>query len=1047
MKWKIFILLLVAAAFNACKVKDAVNPVVMADKWENPEWENPEVFQINREYPTASFYRFPEGLVPPTGYGWENSPYYLSLNGTWKFFYADSVQARPRIFYRDDFDVSGWNDLEVPSNWEMKGYGIPIYTNIKYVFPANPPYIPHEMNNNGSYKRDFEIPADWQGKDVYLHFAGVSGAMYIWVNGEFVGYNEGSKTAAEYKVTEVVKPGKNTIAVQVLRWSDASYMEDQDFWRLSGIERDVYLYTTNKVTLRDFRVTSDLENDYRDGVFKVELQIDNNTAQSAQQTVEVKLLDGNREVYGAAKLLELPAGRTESSFSATIPNVKSWNAEHPNLYRLLITFNGESTAIGVGFRNIKIANSQLLINGKAVLFKGVNLHDHSHTEGHALTEEWTSWDLRLMKQNNINAIRCSHYPKDPHFYRLCDQYGFYVIDEANIELHGMGATNQGLDKDPEKKAKHPAYLPEWKGAHLDRTIRMFERDKNFPCIITWSLGNEAGNGQNFYVTYDWLKANDKTRPVQYEGAIEYENTDIQAPMYWPIQRMISYAKQENTRPLIQCEYAHAMGNSLGNFQDYWDVIEAYPNMQGGYIWDWVDQGILTHNEAGEPYWAYGGDLGGAHLQNDGNFCLNGIVNPDRSSKPALFEVKKVYQYVKFKLADKERREVEIKNMYDFSNLNMLRFSWVLLKNGVREATGDLPVIDLEPYASKTIALDLPRLEDAQSEYHLNLYARYYGNNKLIFKGDLLAYEQFQLQAGSLQPRQASAAGAPSTSRAGEALKVSGADFAIEFDTNTGMLTSLDYGNGNILKKGIAPNFWRAPIDNDYGFKMPEKLGVWKAAGQTPELLAFEESTQGSTVSVRAKYNLPAVKNASVTMTYDIHADGAMMVKVQLDDVAPQLPVMPRFGTNFIIDEAYDQVQWFGRGPHENYQDRKTSALVGRYEALVSDLYFPYIRPQENGYRTETRWATFRNSTGKGIKISAADPFCFSAHHQYNDDFDEGMTKRQRHTTDITRRNLVNINIDKVQMGVGGDNSWGATPHKKYSIEPGNMSFKFTIEKL
>lgn len=1040
-------ILAVSVALNSCKVKESIKPVAMAGKWENPEWEDPGVFQINREYPTASFYRYADGRSALANDSWQNSPNYRSLNGTWKFYYADSVQARPAEFYRNDFDVSGWNDLEVPSNWEMKGYGIPIYTNIKYVFPANPPYIPHEMNNNGSYKRDFQIPAEWSGKDVYLHFAGVSGAMYIWVNGEFVGYNEGSKTAAEYKVTEVVKPGKNTIAVQVLRWSDASYMEDQDFWRLSGIERDVYVYATNKVTLRDFRVISDLENNYRDGVFKVELKFDNNSEQTVGRAVDVKLLDGDRIVYSVTKWMELNTGRNTWSFDAILANVRTWNAEHPNLYRLLITFNGESTAIDVGFRNIKIENSQLLVNGKPVLFKGVNMHDHSDTEGHAVTEALTKQDLMLMKQNNINAIRCSHYPKDPHFYRLCDKYGFYVIDEANIELHGMGATNQGLDNDPEKKARHPAYLPEWKEAHLDRTIRMFERDKNFPSIITWSLGNEAGNGQNFYATYDWLKANDSTRPVQYEGAIDYENTDIQAPMYWPIQRMINYAKQENTRPLIQCEYAHAMGNSLGNFQDYWDVIEAYPNMQGGYIWDWVDQGILTKNAAGESYWAYGGDLGGAHLQNDGNFCLNGIVNPDRTTKPALLETKKVYQYVKFKLADKDRGEVEIKNSYDFSNLNMLRFSWVLLKNGAEAASGELPVIDLEPYAAKKIAVAWPRLEDANSEYHLNLYARYNGTHELIPQGHVVAYEQLLLQAGSLLPKPAPAAAPLSTARTDAALRVTGSDFTIGFDTKTGELTSLDYGSGNVIKKGISPNFWRAPTDNDFGFKMPEKLGAWKEAGQTLELRALEESNKGGAVSIRAKYNLPAVKNASVEMVYDIHANGSISVTVQLADVDPGLPVLPRFGANFIIDESYNRVQWFGRGPHENYQDRKTSALVGLYEAPVADLYFPYIRPQENGYRTEVRWVAFRNNQGKGIKITAADHFGFSAHHQYNEDFDEGEAKRNRHTTDISKRDFVNINIDKVQMGVGGDNSWGAMPLVPYRIPPKAMSFQYTIEPV
>lgn len=1046
MKLKTLMMILTCAAMSACQ-EGSSQPVYVAEHWENPEWEDPEVFQINREAPTASFYRYPNEQAALSNDSWANSPFYHSLNGTWRFYYADSVQARPTDFYQDGFDLNGWSKITVPSNWELKGFGIPVYTNIKYMFPANPPYIPHDINNNGSYKRDFQLPSDWTGKDIYLHFAGVSGAFYVWVNGTFVGYNEGSKTPAEFKITEAAKPGKNTIAVQVLRWSDASYIEDQDFWRLSGIERDVYLYAAPKVALRDFKVIADLENGYQDGRFQVELALDNNTAQSVTQNVTLKLLDGEREVYAQAQSVALPAGRTILPFTTLIPEVRAWSAEHPNLYRLLITFNGESTAIDVGFRNLKIENGQLLVNGKPVLFKGVNLHDHSDTQGHVVTEDLTRQDLTLMKQNNINAIRCSHYPKDPHFYRLCDKYGFYVIDEANIETHGMGTTNQGLDNNLEKQAKHPAYLPEWKAAHLDRTIRMFERDKNFPSIITWSLGNEAGNGQNFYATYDWLKANDATRPVQYEGATGYENTDIQAPMYWPIPKMIKYAERENARPLIQCEYAHAMGNSLGNFQDYWDVIEAYPNMQGGYIWDWVDQGLLTQNEAGESYWAYGGDLGGGHLQNDGNFCLNGVVNPDRSPHPALHEVKKVYQYVKFKLLDPNKGLVEIKNGYDFSNLNQLRFSWALLKDGVEAATGELPVLDIAPYAAKPLALQLPALEAANSEYHLNLYARYDGDHEFIPKGHVVAYEQFLLQAGTSLPKTAAAAGEISTDRTDTALRVSGSGFAMEFDPSTGLLTSIDYGNGNLIQQGIAPNFWRAPIDNDFGFKMPGKLGVWKEAGKTLALQAFEESSEGGMVSIRARYKLPAVQDASLAMVYDIHADGSVAVQVELTDVDPDLPILPRFGTHFVMDKSYDQVQWLGRGPHENYQDRKTSALVGQYEAAVSELYVPYIRPQENGYRTGVRWVTFRNRDGQGIKITAAEHLSFSAHHQYNEDFDPGETKKQRHTTDIVTRDLVNINIDQAQMGVGGDNSWGAMPHKEYRILPRDMGFKYTIQPI
>ncbi|MGC1204993.1 MAG: glycoside hydrolase family 2 TIM barrel-domain containing protein [Flavobacteriaceae bacterium] len=1047
MRYNKILFLLALTSILACKEKIIERPIYVAEKWENPEWENPEIFQINREDPTASFYKYSDEASALKSESWENSPLYQSLNGTWEFYYADSVQARPTDFHKKDFDLRGWDTISVPSNWEMKGFGIPVYTNIKYMFPANPPFIPHDINNNGSYKRDFEISKDWDGKDIYLHFAGVSGAMYVWLNGEFVGYNEGSKTAAEFNITKLVKLGKNTIAVQVLRWSDASYMEDQDFWRLSGIERDVYVYASNKVTLRDFRVISDLENNYKDGVLNLNLEIDNNTDASIEKAVEVKLMDGDVEVYSENKSINLNSGTNTIDFNKTIPNVKSWNAEQPNLYTLLISVNGESIAVKVGFRNVKIENSQFLVNGQPILIKGVNLHDHDETKGHVIDEALTIKDMQLMKQNNINAIRCSHYPKNPFFYRLADKYGFYVVDEANIETHGMGVT-QDITKKPEKAENHPAYQPEWKEAHLDRTIRMFERDKNHPSIVIWSLGNEAGNGQNFYETYKWLKENDTTRLTQYEGAVGYENSDIEAPMYWRIPQMLKYVKEGGLKPLIQCEYAHAMGNSLGNLQDYWNVIEANRTMQGGFIWDWVDQGILTQNEAGENYWAYGGDLGGAHLQNDNNFCLNGIVNPDRTAHPALFEAKKVYQNMKIShISTSTLGTIEIKNMYDFTNLNTLDFSWQLLENGVQVAFGILPKIDVEPYQAMKVLIDLPKLENKSSDYHLNIYAKVAEGSELVSKGHIQAYEQIQLQRGNFSNKIISK-GNIVTSKSNDVLVVSNDNFKVEFDTKSGVLKTVDYGTGNVLKKGITPNFWRATTDNDFGFKMPKKLGAWKEASKTQELASIEEKTnQNNSVSVSAKFKLTSVKDAIAVMDYTIYPSGEIVVNTKLSVVGSKLPVLPRFGTNFIINNEFNRVKWFGRGPHENYQDRSTSALIQQYEAKVSDLYFPYSRPQENGYKTDTRWVVFTNSNGIGIKISSSNYLSFSAHHQYNDDFDAGNKKTQRHTTDIKKRDLVNINIDHMQMGVGGDNSWGAMPHEAYQIQPKSMSFQYTIHPV
>jgi len=1040
-----------------------------APSWENPEWENPEIFQINREEPTASFYRYADAKTALENDSWENSPFYQSLNGEWSFNYAENVMARPVDFYNSDYDTSGWDKISVPSNWEVLGYGIPIYTNVIYPFPKNPPFIPHEENPVGSYKRNFEIPENWEGKDVFLHFGGVSGATYVWVNGQMVGYNEGSKTPAEFKISQYLQEGKNSISVQVLRWSDASYLEDQDFWRLSGIERDVYIYTTNKTTIKDYRVIADLENNYTDGKFDLNLEILNEGKKARGYQVEVKLLDGYSEVYSESKKVDFAQGKTNVEFQKLLPNVKTWNAEKPNLYTLLFSLKnkkGEVTEVvssKIGFRKIEIKNSQFLVNGQPVLIKGANLHDHDEITGHVIGEEITLKDMEVMKQSNLNAIRCSHYPKNPFFYRMADKYGFYVVDEANIEIHGMGATNQGLDNNAEAIKIHPAYRPEWKAMHLDRTIRMYERDKNFTSIVTWSLGNEAGNGENFVTTYKWLKSQDSTRPVQYEGATMYENTDIQAPMYDLIESMEAYAKNNPQRPYIQCEYAHAMGNSVGNLQDYWDVIEKYDVLQGGFIWDWVDQGLKTKNEEGVDFYAFGGDFGAGHLQNDNNFCLNGLVNPDRSAHPALYEVKKVYQYVKFKSENPKSGKITLTNMYDFTNLSEYDFSWRLMENGNQVAKGRIDEVDLKPYESKEIQVELPNLSNPEAEYFLNIFMTNRNETALIPENFLLAYEQFQLTDYTPSIFEMDTKGI-SVNKIEDTIKITGEGFEIGFNSADGSLTTLDYGNGNMIQKGPSINFWRAPIDNDYGYFMPQRLKKWKEATATQNLVALElNSNEGKKVvdaiklaknnfkvkndlRLTAKYELPSVEG-EVVITYSINNNGEILVDTKMMNIKESLPILPRFGNNFIIDTSYDNVNWYGRGKHENYQDRKTSALVGSHEAKVADLYFEYIRPQENGNRTDIRTLSFTNSVGKGIEISAPQLFGFSAHHQYNSDFDEGDKKQQRHTYDIIKRDLININIDHSQMGVGGDNSWGYMPHKAYQIPAGNLEFSYMIRPI
>ena len=1029
---------------------------------ERPDWENPEVFQINREKAHASFYRFQDRAKAMEN-DYTASPFYQSLNGTWKFNWVKRPADRPVFFYKEAFDVSAWEDIAVPSNWELKGFGIPIYTNIIYPFPKNPPYIPHDYNPVGSYRRDFQLPVDWKGKDIFIHFGAVRSAMYLWVNGKKVGYNEGSKTPAEFNITPYIKEGKNIVAVEVYRWSDASYLEDQDFWRLSGMDRDVYLYATPTTTLRDFTVIADLDNNYQHGLFNLKLQYRNTSGKNvAGYSVQVDLMDGNESLFSVSETIDIDAQSEKVvNIDQTVDNVKKWTAETPNLYTLFIHLKDqqgttvEMTSHKIGFRKVEIKNSQFLVNGVAVYLKGVNLHDHDATTGHVISEELTLQDLRIMKENNINAVRCSHYPKDVAFYRMCDKYGFYVVDEANIEIHGMGATNQG----PFDESKHPAYLPEWKAMHIDRTERMFERDKNFTSIVTWSLGNEAGNGENFFATYKWLKDRDKTRPVQYEGATKFENTDIQAPMYPLIPLLVKYAENNPKRPYIMCEYAHAMGNSVGNLQEYWDVIESYDVLQGGFIWDWVDQGLLAKTPEGEPYWAYGGDLGAQAYQNDANFCLNGLVDPDRTPHPSLFEVKKVYQYIKFKGFDAAKGILTVYNGYDFINLDNFNFSWELLEDGVVVKQGDLAAISVAPRGQTTLPVSLPSMQPGK-EYHLNVKASVKADGDLLKAGHVLARGQFQVSDAGKASFNANASGQLALSSNNEDYIVSGRGFSIRVKKQTGKLYSLQYGGKEMMVSPITPNFWRAPLDNDFGYNMPKRLGVWKTASLMQPLKEVfvvdprrgkRKITKGivksGTFSIITTYTMPAVKG-EMTIKYDINANGEILVTNSLSNLANTLPVLPKFGNVFAIGKQFDNVSWYGRGPHENYPDRNTASFVGSYKAPVKDLYFPYARPQGNGYRTDNRWVSFEDDNGFGIKVSAVDDFIhFSAHHQLNDDFDPGAKKTQKHSFDVPVRPLVNINIDHLQMGVGGDNSWGARPLEKYRIKPGDYTYSYLIQPV
>ncbi len=1026
----------------------ALAGVVNVSIGEVPEWENPEIFQINREAPHASFVRYQSAETAQEGET-ADSTFVKSLNGDWDFHWSPKPADRPIGFEAPDFDASAWGTIPVPSNWELQGHGLPIYSNIIYPFPKNPPFIDRADNPVGSYRHTFTVPENWDGKRVYLRFGAVRSAMYLWVNGKQVGYSEGSKTEAEFDLTSYLQAGENLLAVEVYRWSDASYIEDQDFWRLSGIERDVVLYATNPATLTDFRVIADLDETYQNGQFAATLSLSNKSDEAETLQVEANLMDGDKKALSFKKKVKVAANDTANvSVEDILPNVRKWTAETPELYTLQLKVtpkNGESeySSTRIGFRKVEIKNAQLLVNGQAVYLKGVNLHDHHPINGHVMSEEMTRLDLRLMKENNINAIRCSHYPKNPFFYELCDEYGFYVVDEANIEAHGMGTNNQ-TEFDA---SVHPAYLPEWAATHLDRVQRMFQRSKNHPSIIIWSLGNEAGNGPNHVADYEWLKAHDSTRPVQYEGATHDSNSDLQVPMYSPIETLEDYVSNNPARPFIMCEYAHAMGNSVGNLQDYWDAIERHPSAQGGFIWDWVDQGILTETEDGTPFWAYGGDLGAGHLHHDENFCLNGVVDADRSPHPALFEVKKVYQHIKFRNFDPADRSLEIYNGYFFTNLSDFDFSYTLLKAGQEVAMAPLPSLELAPGQSARIELPIGEL-DPNTEWQINLIAKTKAATPLLAAGHTLASEQFALGTYQVNGFDAKAAGDELDIVQAEGLSISNQTFSLHFDAQSGFPDSLVYGEKSILKEALCPNFWRAPTDNDYGFKMPTKWKVWKEASQGAELVSLKHKKAATgSVSVIAEYNLPPV-NASLRIEYQINQQGEILVTNKLSGLSSDLPDLPRFGNTLILEDGYNQADYYGRGPFENYQDRHTAAFLAQYSSSVEDLGFAYARPQENGYRTDIRWVKLLDSSGQGIRIDSIDRLLgFNARHQYDSDFDAGDKKSQTHMSDIKRRPLVSVNIDHSQMGVGGDTSWGALPHPQYRLAPQDYEYSYLISPV
>ena len=1009
------------------------------------DWENPEMIGRNKEPGHCTLMPYPDVETALVGTR-EASPYHKSLNGSWKFKWAAKPADRPKDFYKVEYDISGWDEIPVPSNWELHGYGIPTYTNAAYPFaPVNPrpPHIPHDNNPVGSYRTEFTVPSEWKEREVFLHFAGVRSAFYLWINGKEVGYSQGSMTPAEFNITRYIREGKNILAAEVYRYSDGSYLEDQDTWRLSGIYRDVYLFSTPKVHLRDFWVRSELDEEYRDAVLKVTATVHNYGARiSGGCTVDVTLLDRDGEAVGGEPLMSVKVGSVALGsdgvieMQAEISNPLKWTAETPNLYTVLLVLkDGSGKVIEVercsfGFRKIELRGGQLLINGKAVLFKGVDRHEHDPDHGRAIPFSRMLQDIKLLKQNNINAVRTSHYPDDPKWYELCDKYGIYLIDEANIESHGIGYH-------PDRTLGNK---PEWRNAHLDRTIRMVERDKNHPSVILWSLGNEAGDGINFDATSAWIHKRDPSRLVHYERCGEREITDIVCPMYAPIERLVKYASVEQKRPLIMCEYAHAMGNSVGNLQDYWDVIEKYKHLQGGYIWDWADQALRKKTTGGEEFWAYGGDYG--DIPNDGNFLCNGIVQPDRKPNPSLYEVNKVYQYIKAEPVDLANGKIRIRNKYDFVSLEFVDIGWELTEDGKLVQAGALAKMSLGPQEEEEVTVEFIKPElKAGAEYWLKINFRLADDRLWANRGHVVAWDQFKVPfdvPASPEMDIGRMAGVELGETA-EAFEVAGKDFTVRVGKESGAIESLKFGGKELVKWALIPNFWRVPIDNDKGNGMPERLSVWRRAGQDRTVNSVTAEQLGAqVVRITADALLPA-GSAGYKAVYTVYGSGDVVVESSMEPSRVKLPELPRFGMQMAIPDEFSTMSWFGRGPHESYWDRKTGAAVGKYSGQVEELIHKYVRPQENGNRTDVRWVALTNKDGVGLLAVGMPLLSVSAWP-----YPMWELERARHINEPRKRDTITVNLDYKQMGVGGDNSWGARTHAEYTLAAGAYSHKFRL---
>ena len=1005
-------------------------------------WQNVNINQQNREPRRANFFAF-ENLEKAQSFDKKKSANYLSMEGMWKFNFVKDHNKRPANFFALKYDDSQWKDFPVPGLFELNGYGDATYKNIGYAwatqFDPNPPYISELNNYTGSYRRTFELPKNWKGKDVYFHVGSATSNLTLWVNGKYVGYSEDSKVAAEFNISKYLKPGKNLIAMQVMRWCDGSYFEDQDFWRFTGIAREVYLYARPKLHAADIRLNAALENNYQDGVLNYKVSL-----KGGKTDVAITLCDKDGKQIAQA---------TGAQGVIKVPKVNAWTAETPYLYKAYITLKNKQGAAEVipqkvGFRNVEIKNAQLLVNGQPVLVKGADRHEMDPDGGYVVSLERMIQDIKIMKQLNINAVRTSHYPCDPRWYDLCDEYGIYITAEANLESHGMGYEEKSL-------AKFPEYIV----PHIERNEGNVKPLINHPSVIVWSLGNECGYGVNFEKAYDWVKACDTTRPAQYERGGYDSKTDIYCPMYIGYEESESYCKSNGTKPYIQCEYAHAMGNSEGGFKEYWDLIRKYPKYQGGYIWDFVDQGLRDKSPVtGKEIFTYGGDYG-RYPGSDYNFNCNGIIAPNRRLNPHAYEIQYVLQNVWIKDFDAENGSFNVYNENFFKNIDDLNLTATLFANGVKLTTIAIPdTKGIAPQATKLVksealksAIEKAEAEHATEEITINFAFASDGSQPLVDKGQVMARQQIVLNGYEFDKVDAPAntGSKIEVEETNSYVKVSAERMSVTIGKKTGMIDYLDVDGEPMLKfrESMTPEFWRAPTDNDYGASLQKKMRVWK--NPQMNLKSFDKSESKDSVVLTANFEMPEVK-AELMLRYRINAAGEVTVTEKMTtDKEAKVADLFRYGMQLQMPASFSKLEYYGRGPEENYIDRHSSAFIGKYEANVKDEYYPYVRPQESGNHTDIRYfSIFNPTTGKGITFEGYAPMECSAIPYLVEDLDAGIEKEHawgQHSGDLVEKGLVQLHIQQRQFGLGCIDSWGSSPMEKYRMHYQDRCFSFVIK--